>query len=133
MPDISPNRLMSFDHGIDTITYAHKDEQVARSLPERRNLMPSDDPVRAQLTQLLEKPNIGHFLEDALRPDIGDRDLLMPSEFAEALREALKALAGMAETGGGDSRVLNRAVRLLKEETNLRDLVAMYRSALYQG
>ncbi|MFC4297771.1 hypothetical protein ACFO0J_06925 [Castellaniella hirudinis] len=132
MPDISPNRLMSFDHGIDTITYARKNEQAAQGLPDRRNLMPSDDPVRAQLTQLLEKPNIGHFLEDALRPDIGNRDLLMPSEFAEALREALKALASMAESGG-DSRILNRAVRLLKEETNLRDLVAMYRSALYQG
>lgn len=133
MPDISLNRLMNFDHGIDTITYARKEEQAAQGLPDRRNLMPADDPVRAQLTQLLEKPNIGHFLEEALRPDIGNRDLLMPSEFAEALREALKALAGLAEHGGGDSRVLNRAVRLLKEETNLRDLVAMYRSALYQG
>ncbi|MBB6083538.1 type III secretion apparatus assembly protein SctX [Castellaniella defragrans] len=132
MPDISPKRLMSFDHGIDTIVHARKDEQAAQSLPERRNLMPSDDPVRAQLTLLLEKPNIGRFLEDALRPDIGNRDLLMPAEFAEALREALKGLAGLAERGG-DSRVLNRAVRLLKEETNLRDLVAMYRSALYQG
>ena len=132
MPDISPNRIMSFDHGIDTIVYARKDEQTAQGLPDRRNLMPSDDPVRAQLSQLLEKPNIGQFLEEALRPDIGNRDLLMPSAFAEALREALKALAGLAENGG-DSRVLNRAVRLLKEETNLRDLVAMYRSALYQG
>jgi len=133
MPDISPNRLMSFDHGIDTIVYARKDEQAARNLPDRRNLMPSDDPVRAQLTQLLEKPNTGRFLEDALRPEIGNRDLLMPSQFAEALREALKGLARLAESGAGDSRVLNRAVRLLKEETNLRDLVAMYRSALYQG
>ena len=133
MPDISPNRLRSFDHGIDTIVYARKNEQTAPGLPERRNLTPTEDPVRAQLTQLLEKPNTGRFLEDALRPDIGNRDLLMPSEFAEALREALKSLAGLAESGGGDSRVLNRAVRLLKEETNLRDLVAMYRSALYQG
>lgn len=133
MPDIGPNRLMSFDHGIDTIVYASKGEQAAQALPERRNLTPSDDPVRAQLTQLLEKPNIGSFLEEVLRPEIGNRDLLMPSQFAEALREALKALADLAESGGGDSRVLNRAVRLLKEETNLRDLVAMYRSALYQG
>lgn len=133
MPDIGLNRLMSFDHGIDAIVYARKDEQATQGLPERRNLTPTDDPVRTQLTQLLEKPNIGSFLEGALRPDIGNRDLLMPSQFAEALREALKALAGLAETGGGDSRVLNRAVRLLKEETNLRDLVAMYRSALYQG
>ena len=32
-----------------------------------------------------------------------------------------------------DARALNRAVRLLKDEAGLRDLVAMYRSALYQG
>ena len=133
MPDISPNRLMSFDHGIDTIVYARKDEQSTQGLPERRNLTPADDPMRAQLSQLLEKPNTDRFLEDALRPDIRNRDLLMPSEFAEALREALKSLAGLADGGGGDNRVLNRAVRLLKEETNLRDLVAMYRSTLYQG
>ena len=133
MPDISPNRLMNFDYGIDTIVYARKDEQAARSLPERRNLTPTDGPIRAQLSQLFEKPNIGSVLENALRPDIGNRDLLMPSQFAEALRETLKGLAHIAESGSGDSRVLNRAVRVLKEETNLRDLVAMYRSALYQG
>ena len=133
MPDISPNRLLNFDHGIDTIVHARRDEQVAQGLPDRRNLMPSDDPVRAQLTQLLEKPNIGSFLEDALRPDIGNRDLLMPSQFAEALHETQQALADLADRGNHDSRVLNRAVRLLKEEATLRDLVAMYRSALYQG
>lgn len=133
MPDLNVNRLMRFDHGIDNIVYARKDDQGAQGLPERRNLMPSDDPVRAQLSQLLEKPNTGRYLEEALRPEISNRDLLMPSQFAEALREALKELAALAETGSGDNRTLNRAVRLLKEETNLRDLVAMYRSALYQG
>jgi type III secretion protein X len=102
-------------------------------LPERRNLLPSDDNMRAQLSQLLEKPNTERFLEEALRPEISDRDLLMPSQFAEALREALKSLAYASEKPGDGSRELNRAVRLLKEETNLRDLVAMYRSALYQG
>lgn len=131
--NITANRLMSFDHGIDAIVYARKDETNAQGLPERRNLLPSDGNVRAQLSELLEKPNTERFLEDALRPDIGDRDLLMPSQFAEAMKEALRELAALAEGGAGDSRVLNRAVRLLKEETNLRELVAMYRSALYQG
>ncbi|MBJ7263405.1 MAG: hypothetical protein JHC61_06565 [Burkholderiaceae bacterium] len=133
MPEINPNRLMSFDHGIDDIVFARKHDQAAQSLPERRNLTPSDDNVRAQLSQLLEKPNTTRFLEEALRPEIADRDLLMPSQFAEALKEALKELAAQADSGTSDSRVLNRAVRLLKEETNLRELVAMYRSALYQG
>ncbi|MHA3904759.1 type III secretion apparatus assembly protein SctX [Castellaniella sp. WN] len=132
MPDIRPNRLIRFDHGIDTIVHTRGNERTAQDLPERRNLAPSDDPALAQLDQLLDKPNIQRFLEEALRPDISDRDLLMPSQFAEALREALKALARLAENGG-DSRTLNRAVRLLKEETNLRELVAMYRGALYQG
>ena len=133
MSEINPNRLMSFDRGIDNIVYARKSDQAATALPERRNLTPSDDNVRAQLSQLLEKPNTDRFLEEALRPEIEDRDLLLPSQFAEALKEALTELAKQAETGAGDSRVLNRSVRLLKEETNLRELVTMYRSALYQG
>lgn len=32
MPDISPNRLMNFDYGIDTIVYARKDEHPAAFL-----------------------------------------------------------------------------------------------------
>jgi len=133
MTQFNIDRLMSFDRGIDAIVYARKDDQAAQGLPERRNLVPSDDGVRAHLSQLLEKPNTDRFLEEALRPQIGNRDLLMPSQFAEALKEALRELAALAEGGAGNSRVLNRAVRLLKEETNLRELVAMYRSALYQG
>jgi len=133
MPEFNVNRLMSFDYGIDDIVYARRNESSAQSLPERRNLVPSDDNVRAQLSQLLEKPNTERFLEEALRPEIGNRDLLMPSQFAEAMKEALRELAALADGGAGDNRVLNRAVRLLKEETNLRELVAMYRSALYQG
>lgn len=132
MSNLGVNRLMNFDHGIDDIVYAGK-EQNAEGLPDRRNLLPSDDNMRAQLSQLLEKPNTERFLEESLRPEIKDRDLLMPGQFANALRETLKSLTQAAETAGGDARTLNRAVRLLKEETNLRELVAMYRSALYQG
>lgn len=133
MSDLNLNRLMSFDRGIDTIVYARQSETGAQGLPDRRNLTPSDDPVRTQLTQLLEKPNTGHFLEDALRPEIGNRDLLMPPRFHAVLQDVQKSLAALAGQGGDDSRVLNRAARLLKEELQLRDLVAMNRSVLYQG
>jgi type III secretion protein X len=132
MPNLGINHLMSLNYGIDDIVYAGK-EQAAEGLPERRNLPPSDGGVRAQLEQLLEKPNTGAFLQEALRPEIGERDLLMPSQFAEVLREALKSLVAAGQAPGDGARVINRAARLLKEETNLRDLVTMYRSALYQG
>ena len=133
MTDINPNRLMSFDRGIDNIVFTHKRDQAAQELPERRNLMPSDDNVRPQLSQLLEKPNTGRFLEECLRPRLENRDLLMPTQFADTLKGVLKNLVARADSGEGDSRILNRAVRLLKDETNLRELVASNRNALYQG
>ena len=65
MAEINPNRLMSFDRGIDNIVFAGREDHAAHELPERRNLTPSDDNVRPQLSQLLVKPNTDRFLEEA--------------------------------------------------------------------
>ena len=69
-----------------------------------------------------------------------DRDLLVPVKFGQALTGALdrikNAAAQRADGGEGSEdqlRVLNRASRLLADEVSLRELVTMYRSALYQG
>lgn len=127
---------LTFDRGIDDIVYAGK-ENGARHLPDRQDLPPSADGVKAQLSQLLETPNIDRFLDDVLKPAIGNRDLLIPARFSQALSDALQALSSAAEqaqqNGDDNGKTLNRAVRLLKEETGLRELVAMYRSTLYQG
>ena len=131
MSDMRLNGL-AFDRGIDSISYAGR-ETTGQQLPERHELSPSSDGVRAQLSQLLDKPNTERFLNEALKPAVENRDLLMPGRFSQALGEALAGLSAAAEQGGDDARTLNRAVRLLKEESGLRDLVAMYRSALYQG
>ena len=68
---------------------------------------------------------------------VANRDLLLPGKFAQALQTTLEGLSAAAEQSQDrnpeDARALNRAVRLLKDEAGLRDLVAMYRSALYQG
>ncbi|CUJ34481.1 Uncharacterised protein [Achromobacter xylosoxidans] len=68
---------------------------------------------------------------------MSNRDLLLPGKFAQALQSTLEGLSAAAEQGpersADDARALNRAVRLLKDEAGLRELVAMYRSALYQG
>ena len=74
------------------------------------------------------------------RPQIVNRDLLVPARFREALDNALQHLRDAAaqrqpagDGGDDDLRMLNRATRLLSEEVGLRDLVQMYRSTLYQG
>ena len=127
---------LTFDRGIDDIVYAGK-ENGARQLPDRQDLPPSAAGGKAQLSQLLETPNHDRFLDDVLKPIVGNRDLLIPAKFSQALSDALQALSSAAEqaqqNGEDSSKALNRAVRLLKEETGLRELVAMYRSTLYQG
>lgn len=133
MSDIRLNNLI-FDRGIDTITYSRK--EVVPAMPERGDAPPPDMGTRAQLDLLLQTPSMDNRLDVALRPELRHRDLLMPGRFTEALGNALAQLrdaAGAAPESTDQSRVLNRAVRLLGEESNLRELVQMYRSALYQG
>ncbi len=125
-----------FDRGIDSITYAQQDAQP--TLPERGESAPPDVGARAQLSALLDRPSIDDFLESSARPQIANRDLLVPARFRERLDNALQQLRDVAaqrQPAGGDDelRILNRATRLLSEEVGLRDLVQMYRSALYQG
>ena len=125
-----------FDRGIDSITYAQQDAQP--TLPERGESAPPDVGARAQLSALLDRPSIDDFLESSTRPQIANRDLLVPARFRERLDNALQQLRDVAaqrQPAGGDDelRILNRATRLLSEEVGLRDLVQMYRSALDQG
>ena len=127
------NNSLHFDRGIDSISYALK-ETAPQSLPDRQlGLTPPADGVKPQLSQLLDKPNLSSFLADALRPPATNPELLTPTTFVTTLNEALNALSEAATGGSEDAKVLNRAVRQLKEETGLRDLVSMYRNALYQG
>lgn len=135
MSDMRINGL-AFDRGIDSISYAGR-ETGSQHLPERHELTPPADGVRAQLAQILDKPNTARYLDEQLRPALENRDLLMPGKFQYALQSALDGLAAAAEQTQNKNedaaRTLNRALRLLKDEAGLRDLVAMYRSALYQG
>ncbi|MFJ1301989.1 hypothetical protein ACILG0_18645 [Pseudomonadota bacterium AL_CKDN230030165-1A_HGKHYDSX7] len=131
-------RIGSFalDRGIEGISYASRDSGNPH-LPDRQDLTPAADGMRPQLEALLDKPGMDRSLDQALRPALQNRDLLMPGRFAQLLGETqtlLSEAADLAAAQGDDAaRTLNRAVRLLREESGLRDLVALYRSALYQG
>ncbi|HZY20500.1 MAG TPA: hypothetical protein VFE82_18670 [Ramlibacter sp.] len=124
-----------FDRGIDSITF--RGSEGSQGLPGQQELVPAEQGQRPQLEQLLAMPNLDAFLEDAIRPEIGDRELLMPQRFRQTLDSALASLRDEAErlqaSDPESARVLGRASRVIAEEQGLRDLVQMYRSVLYQG
>ena len=121
-----------FDRGIENITYTTEDTGE-KHLPERQSLPPPSDGMKARLVELLAPPNTASYLHDSLRPAIENRNLLLPGHYGETLSNTLENLSSAAEKDTENSRVLNRAVRVLKEEVNLRELLQMYRSVLYQG
>ncbi|MBB1625155.1 hypothetical protein [Achromobacter sp. UMC71] len=126
----------AFDRGLDGISYAGR-ETSGQQLPDRQEMAPPAEGIKAQLAQLLDTPGTDRYLDSQLRPPLANRDLLLPGKFGQALQSALDGLATAAEraqdSNPDDARALNRAVRLLKDEAGLRELVSMYRSALYQG
>lgn len=135
MSDLRIGAGVYFERGIDSITF--KSAELAQGLPDPRELTPTDNTQRPQLESLLSQPSTDSFLEESIRPALDDRDLLLPVKFRQAMDSALGTLREEAQARQADNpesaRQLNRAVRLLNEEVGLRDLLQMYRSALYQG
>lgn len=131
---------LAFDRGIDLVTYIRHEN--GEKLPLRQEGAPSELGGRPQLEALLDQPTLDQFLEDSLRPQLENRELMVPSRFQSVLESLHTALSARLEEESGDKseslqaedkRVVQRAVRLLKSEQDLRSLVHMYRSVLYQG
>lgn len=124
-----------FDKGIDSITY--KTSESLQGLPDPQELSPTDNVQRPLLEQLLALPGIDAFLDDLVKPDFDDRDLLLPTRFREVMDDAMASLKQAAQDRQSSdpdaAKGLSRAIRLLNDEVSLRDLLQMYRSALYQG
>jgi len=124
-----------FDKGIVSITY--KVGEAVQGLPDQHELPPADHAQRPQLETLLAPSNTDSFLQESIRPELEDRDLLLPSRFRQAMDDALDKLGKTAQEQlahePDTAKLLNRAVRLLQDEVGLRDLLQMYRSALHQG
>lgn len=106
-------QAFTFDRGIDSI---NSDSAMEAAVMPERSQLPQDSNNRPMLDRVL-----GQEIEDTLylqlRPNNSNRDLLTP-ELGENNEAA---------------RSINRDVRLLQEESQLRELIQMYRSALFQG
>lgn len=135
MSDLRVGGGAYFDRGIDSIT--HTQGQAGASLPDKMALPPGEHLQRPQLDQLLALPNLESFLEAQTRPELANRDLLMPTRFNQVLGAVTQTIGEAAQHEQPDNpdaqKVLNRASRLLAEESGLRDLLQMYRSVLFQG
>jgi hypothetical protein len=122
----------SLDRGLDSISQSTRPEVP---LPNAAHLPPAEQLNRPELDRLLHQPNLQDFLASQLRPEIADRQLLTPQRFEITLRQAAQTLRDLPSTGNTreSSPALSKAARALGEETNLRELLNMYRSTLFQG
>lgn len=124
-----------FDRGIEKITFRSLD--VVEGLPDLFELTPGEHARRPMLDQLLALRNLESLLEEAVVPDVDDLDLFLPGAFRQAMERVLTTLRQASERRrSADPQVarrLDRAVRLLSEEADLRELLAMYRAALLKG
>lgn len=123
-------RHLVLDRGLERIIQG---EDNPAPMPHQQSVTPTDIEAVGQLDRLFRQPSLEDALDNAMRPTVEHRELLSPGAFRDALDRAhdeLRTLAGEDEPG---ARTLNRCARLLKDEFELRDLLAMYRGALFQG
>lgn len=90
-------------------------------------------PVTPRLDQLFKTPTLADGLAGELAPQIEERDLLLPDQFHRTLTEARAMLSKEAASHPQHKAVFREAAAVLREEGDLRDLVDMYRSALFKG
>jgi type III secretion protein X len=127
-----------FKRGIDSITQK-TNQKLENLVLDNHELPPAEQGQRPQLDGLLNQPDSNSFLEAKLCPEFEDRELLLPSKFQRALDDSLAFIEQkLSEKHATDpldnsSKIMNRAARVLREDSELRDLLRMYRAALLQG
>jgi type III secretion protein X len=122
----------SLDRGLESISRSSRPEVP---LPDAAHLPPAEALNRPELDRVLYQSNLQDFVAGELLPQIQDRQLLTPLRFEQTLKQAgqtLSELSSRDETRAS-SAALGKAARALVEEANLRELLNMYRSTLFQG
>ena len=122
----------SLDRGIDSISRSVRPDAP---LPDAAPLAPAAQPSRPELDRLLWRPNLQDYVAGQLQPEVPDRELLMPQRFEQAMHAAAQRLRALSsgQSNRAAAAAVSKAARALAEEANLRDLLSMYRSTLYQG
>lgn len=124
---------LGLERGVDHIVRGPRCEP-APTMPPERWLEPPATGAVDHLKALLVRPDLSAMLDESARPRLTDGALFQPAQFERALAQARDELSRAMELHAGNTApALSRALHVLNEAGKLRDLAAMYRSALYQG
>lgn len=128
-PAPAPLRI---DEGIEKILRA-----PARPADDRAaitgNVSPAYTATRQRLDELYAMPNLDDYLIAEMAPLVAEGSLLLPHRFARELAEARERLRKERERQKRHARIFSRAIEVLSDQMDLRDLLQSYLSALYKG
>lgn len=97
------------------------------------NYSPAYTATRQRLDQLYAMPNLDDYLIEEMAPLVNEGSLLLPHRFVAELAAAREMLRRERERRKRHERILSRAIDLLSDQMELRDLLQSYLSALYKG
>ncbi len=127
-----PPPPMRIDQGIEKILRGpvkRTDDRVAIT----NNYSPAYTATRQRLDELYAMPNLDDYLIAEMAPLVTEGSLLLPHRFARELGEARELLRQARERQKRHARVFSRAIEVLSDQMELRDLLQTYLSALYKG
>lgn len=94
---------------------------------------PAYTATRQRLDELYAMPNLDDYLIEEMAPLVAEGSLLLPHRFVRELGEARDLLRQARERQKRHARVFSRAIDVLSDQMDLRDLLQSYLSALYKG
>lgn len=97
------------------------------------NYSPAYTPTRQRLDELYAMPNLDDYLIEEMAPLVNEGSLLLPHRFVAELAAARELLRRERERQKRHARIFSRAIDLLSDQMELRDLLQSYLSALYKG
>lgn len=97
------------------------------------NYSPAYTATRQRLDDLYAMPNLDDYLIAEMAPLVAEGSLLLPHRFARELSEARELLRRARERKKRHARIFSRAIEVLSDQMELRDLLQTYLSALYKG
>jgi hypothetical protein len=118
-----------FSSGLDIVP---RTGQLQVPLPPKADVGPADIPARSELDQLFCLPDMNDVILEALQPEIGSLDILMPARFLESLCDAPKALRQAAQVLPKAAKALGAAASLVSDEIGRRNQVWLLQAVLRQ-
>jgi hypothetical protein len=127
-------RVLSLDRGIQEIMESPGEEDV-RLPGDFSPIVPGEERPESRLDRMFREPSLDGRLLGSLKPDIRERDVLIPDRFRRALGEAAREMKELLEREDGRNgwKSLNDALALLEEHEALMDLLSTYRNLLHKG